>query len=104
MDVKGYRRLLSPFEYFGRHALVIYVLHIIGLKLQFAYKIELVSGQLVNLKTYLTMVLFGWAPENLASLLYAISYVVLCFAVALGIDAWTVFVKQKKTTKATPSF
>jgi predicted acyltransferase len=76
---------LYPFEVLGRYALWIYVLHVLGLKIQMWIQMS-VDGHVYHFKTYVTQLCFGgMAPLN-ASLAYAISYCFLWMFVAFSIQ------------------
>jgi predicted acyltransferase len=81
-DIKNNLRLSKPFALLGRHALLIYVLHVVGLKIQGIIHLPNSQGDLVNLRLYLTDLFFGsYSPEN-ASLAYALFYTLCFFIVA----------------------
>jgi predicted acyltransferase len=69
---------LNAFRLFGQNALLIYVLHVLGLKLQ----------ALVHLRPYLTELLFLWASPPNAALLYALAYTSFWYVIL-------VFVRKK---------
>ncbi|NBX85522.1 MAG: DUF1624 domain-containing protein [Gammaproteobacteria bacterium] len=76
---------LYPFEILGRHALWIYILHVLGLKIQMWIKVP-VDGQSYFFKTYVTQLLFGGLTPLNASLAYAVSYCFLWILVAFGMQ------------------
>ena len=76
---------LYPFEVLGRHALWIYVLHVLGLKMQMWIQVP-IDGHVYSFKTYVTQLLFGGMTPLNASLAYAVSYCFLWMFVAFGIQ------------------
>lgn len=79
IEIKHALRWSRPFALFGKNALLIYVIHILLLKMQAIIHIENSSGQLENLRMYITDTLFGgFSPQN-AALCYAGTFTLLCF-------------------------
>ena len=77
IEIKLWRRWAVPFALFGRHALLVYILHVVFLKIQGMVVVTHPSGELMNLRHYMTSILFGsFSPQN-ASLLYSIFYTAL---------------------------
>ncbi len=77
IEVKAWLKWSKPFEFFGKHAMLAFVLHVIFLKVQAIISMPMIDGSLGNLRLYLTQHLFGWASPQNASLLYALSYTFL---------------------------
>ncbi|MGQ3892696.1 acyltransferase family protein [Legionella sp. CNM-4043-24] len=77
VDMKQRTAWARPFELFGRNALLVYVLHVVFLKIQFAVKVTNAQGAAGNLKLYITDCLFGSLPPHLASFCYAVTYTLL---------------------------
>lgn len=81
IEIKQWVRWSIPFDLFGHHAMLIYVLHVLGLKIQAMIHIRNTEGVLVSFKPYITNVLFGtFTPQN-AALLYSVSYILFWFFV-----------------------
>lgn len=78
IEIKHWTRWASPFVLFGRHAMLIYVLHILGLKLQAMMKLHQADGAIVGVRPYITHLLFSYLPPLMASLCYALSYMLIC--------------------------
>jgi predicted acyltransferase len=88
IEIKNWIQWSRPFDLFGRHAMLVYVLHVLGLKIQSIIFMQNMAGMRINCRLYLTQLLFGsFRPEN-AALCYAISYTLLWFCVIKGVDAW----------------
>jgi len=79
IEVKHQVRWAKPLQLFGNNALLIYVLHVIGLKIQTFILLPNSSGQLINLKLYVTEQAFFWTSTRNAALLYALGYLLLCY-------------------------
>jgi len=77
IEVKAWVKWSKPFEFFGKHAMLAFVLHVMFLKIQAIISMPMIDGSLGNLRLYLTQHLFGWASLQNASLLYALSYTLL---------------------------
>lgn len=87
IEIKHWVRWSKPFALFGRHALLVYMLHVIFLKIQALVHIHNQIGTTVNLRLYLTEMLFGgFTPQN-AALSYAVSYTLLWYLVIKFSDA-----------------
>lgn len=77
IEIKHWQAGFKPFEIFGLNAIAAYFLHIFFLKIQAIIQFTTVDGSSVSSRIYLTDHLFGsFSPHN-ASLLYAISYVLV---------------------------
>jgi len=64
----------KPFLLLGKHALLVYMLHALFLKIQAIVLIHNANGELVNLRLYITDRLFHHFSAKNASLCYAIGY------------------------------
>lgn len=83
VDIKQIKRWTQPFTLMGKNALLIYVVHIILLKIQFFVPINHGNGQLSNVRDYLTNTLFsGLNPQN-AALSYACIFTLFCYSLLL---------------------
>ncbi len=89
IEIKLWRMWARFFHVFGRHALLVYMLHVIFLKIQALIHVRNVVGELVSFRFYLTEVLFGTLTPQNASLVYSVSYVLLWFVVLLCVDKYT---------------
>lgn len=86
VEVKAWPFGANFFNLFGRHALLVYMLHVLFLKLQAMVHLPNAAGDVVSLRVYLTEVLFGYLSPQNASLCYSISYTALWFFVLLGVQ------------------
>lgn len=77
IEIKKYKKWSKPFEIFGLNAIAAYFLHIFFLKIQAMIQIPRIDGSMGNLRIYITEHLFWWATLKSASLMYALSYVLL---------------------------
>lgn len=78
----------KPFNLFGRHAILVYVLHVVFLKLQALCQIQDAEGVIINLRLYITKAVFNdFTPQN-AALLYATSYTLLWLFVLNRTEKW----------------
>jgi predicted acyltransferase len=81
IDIKGYRRWATPFLIFGVNALAVFVLSGLLTKILILWKITNGDGSTVTAWKYLYDHLFAsWAAPVNASLLFAITYVLLWLA------------------------
>ena len=88
IEIKHWVRWSTPFDLLGRHALLVYILHVLFLKIQACITIHSAEGTVINLRLYLTAVLFDYfTPEN-AALCYAVSYTMLWLLVIKCYDKW----------------
>lgn len=89
VDIKGYKTLIRPFIIFGMNAIAAYFLSEL-----IAIIIDKVKVQTVSLKDYLFNHLFlSWASPVNASLLWAISYVILIFGLMSILYNRNIFIK-----------
>lgn len=88
VDIKQWRFWSKPFLLFGQNAMLIYMLHILFLKIQALILIQNMEGTRMNLRLYLTDILFGHFPSEIASLCYAITYTFLWLLVLQGLVMW----------------
>lgn len=86
VEIKSWTYGLKPFILFGQHALLIFVLHVIGLKIQAHLFISLPHQAKINLQHMLTLQLFGHLSPLTASLCYACGYTLLWW---LFLFVWT---------------
>jgi predicted acyltransferase len=78
VDVLNGRCLTQPLVFLGRHALFIYCLHVLLLKVQAMIHLKIADGVDVNLRVYLGDSLFGYLLPAYASLAYSLSFLVVC--------------------------
>lgn len=93
IEIVDWRRWCKPFEIFGINALAAYVLHIMLLKIQNRIPMTLLNGTTGNLRLYITEHLFAWTTLPNASLLYAVSYVLLWLLVLGTLYHFRIFIK-----------
>ncbi|MCX7117142.1 MAG: heparan-alpha-glucosaminide N-acetyltransferase domain-containing protein [Legionellales bacterium] len=86
IEIKHWVKWSKPFALFGQNALLIYVLHVIFLKIQGVIILQSEKGEQLNLRRYITNTLFHDFTSWNASLCYAICYTLfwLIFLVFLG--------------------
>lgn len=88
LEIKQWKRWSIPFDCFGRHALLIYMLHVLFLKIQAIIHIPNAAGVVVNLRLYITELLFGQFTPQTASFFYAVAYTMLWLIVLAGLEKW----------------
>ena len=76
---------------FGRNALLVYILHVLGLKLQASITVTMANGCLSKLRYVITHCLFGELSDVHASLSYACLYVVCCWLIMYVLHIWRVY-------------
>jgi predicted acyltransferase len=81
IDIKGWRRWSKPFEIFGVNAIALYVGHIYLLRLQAMIHLPRQDGSAGHLRFFITEHLFGWTSLKMASLLYAVTYILFWLGV-----------------------
>jgi predicted acyltransferase len=77
IEIFQYKRWSKPFDIFGRHAMLVYMLHVLFLKIQAMIHIQHSNGTVTNLRLTITDILFAHFSAPIASLLYSISYTLL---------------------------
>lgn len=87
IEVKNYTRWSRPFELFGLNALTAFILHVVFLKLQAMIRIQVAPNEILNLRSYITRLLFPFSQLELASLSYALSYTLLWFLIICVINS-----------------
>jgi predicted acyltransferase len=97
IEIKQWTRWSVPFNVFGRQAMLVYVLHVLFLKIQTMVHFQHLDGTIVNLRIHLTEQLFGYWSPQIASLLYSLSYTLLWLLVLIGITA----MKRRRYKKIT---
>jgi predicted acyltransferase len=84
LDVQGWRRWSTPLEIYGKNAIAVFMISGILGRITLAIKISASdSAHALALKTWLFQHLFGgWQPPRLASLAWAMAYVLLLYLIA----------------------
>lgn len=77
-----------PFLLFGKNAMLVYMLHVLFLKVQAIILVHNASGDLVNLRVYLTAFLFNHFSEINASLAYALGYTLFWLWILKMVTQW----------------
>jgi len=93
IEMQDWRAWGRPFEILGSNAILVYVLHILFLKIQNRITMPRLDGTPGNLRLYLSEHAFHWTTPQNASLLYAISYTLLWLAVAWILYRKKLFIK-----------
>ena len=89
IDVRQMRGWTYFFEVFGKNTLFIYLLSEVLVIIAFSVRIG--GGKLYQwvYQQWFT----GWAPARLGSLLFAISFMLLCWLIACGMDKRKIYIK-----------
>lgn len=87
IEIKQWKLWARPFAVLGNNALLVYVLHILFLKIQTITTIHASNGQVMNLRLYLTDLFFSHFSLQNASLLYALGYTLFWLIVLFIKDA-----------------
>jgi predicted acyltransferase len=94
VDLKGYRRWATPFVVFGTNAILAYALSTLMTKALALWTATGLDGSPVMLKTYLFQLYFlPLATHRLASLLYAVTFVLLWLALMSLLYRRRIFIK-----------
>lgn len=93
IEIKRHTKWSRFFEIFGVNAITAYVLHVLFLKIQAMIILSLPDGSPVNLRLYITDILFGWASLQNASLFYALSYTLFWFIILAILYHKKIFIK-----------
>jgi predicted acyltransferase len=78
IEMKEWKSGFCPFALFGRHSLLIFILHVFFLKVQSMIQIHHLD-EMIPFRVYITSLLFGRFNHENAALCYAISYTMLWF-------------------------
>lgn len=93
IEIKQWKGWSAPFDLLGRHAMLVYVLHVLFLKIQAMIHVHNAKGVIVNARLYITDILFNYfSPEN-ASLCYSVTYTLFWLFVAGCFKKWQQWVK-----------
>ena len=88
IEIKAWTLWSKPFDLFGRHAMLAYILHVLCLKIQSLVHLQNADGVVVGFRLYITEVLFGhFTPQN-AALFYALSYMLFWLLVLRNVEKW----------------
>lgn len=93
IEIKQWKKWSRPFEIFGVNAIAAYFFHIFFLKIQAIIHIPRRDGSMGNLRIFITEHLFGWGSLKNASLMYAVSYILLWLLVLTFFYRKKIFVK-----------
>lgn len=88
IEIKQWSAWSKPFMLFGKNALLVYMLHIVFLKIQAMILVHNTQGELISLRLYITDLLFSPFSAKNASFCYAIGYTLLWLFVLKGITEW----------------
>ncbi len=88
----------QPFILLGKNSMLVYMLHIIFLKIQALITLQNAQGALVNLRLYSTDLFFGYLNAYNASLFYAVGYTLLWLQVAHCVSKW----RLRRSVKRVP--
>jgi predicted acyltransferase len=93
IDILGYSKWTLPFRIFGMNALFIFIVHVLLLKIQFAFNLPLKDGTFDNVRVAMSHYLFsGYSQEN-AGLFYSIIFLLLNFLIAAFLYSRKIFFK-----------
>ncbi|MDR3442830.1 MAG: heparan-alpha-glucosaminide N-acetyltransferase domain-containing protein [Legionella sp.] len=88
IEMKRWSNWSKPFNLFGKNAMLVYVLHVLFLKIQAIILVHNNNGELINLRLYITDLLFGHLTPQNASLCYAMTYTIFWLFVLKCITEW----------------
>src|SRR5450830_1357637 len=89
IDVRRITGWTYFFEVFGKNTLFIYLLSMVLVIISFTVHVGSLNGYDWLYRTLFT----GWAPPHLASLLFATSFMLLCWLIAYGMDKRKIYIK-----------
>lgn len=93
IDILDQKKWTYPFKVFGVNAIAAFVLHVLLLKLQYAYKIVSVNGAPEYSIRFFANYLFGYlSPEN-AALMYSITFLFLNFGIIWLLYKRNIYIK-----------
>ena len=82
IDILGYSKWALPFKIFGMNALLIFIIHVLLLKLQAVFKVTMVNGASDNVRVAISEYLFGSFSQENASLFYSLLFLFINFLFA----------------------
>jgi predicted acyltransferase len=100
IEIKHWTAWSKPFVLFGRHALLVYMLHVLFLKIQAMILVHTSLGQVMNLRLYITEELFGYFSPYNASLAYAIFYTLIWFVILQCLEIGRTLLNLKRRNLA----
>lgn len=103
IEIKGWKKWSRPFEIVGMSALLVYFLHILFLKIQGMILIPVSDNVAINLRLFITQTLFPVSDLKMASLLYALSYMLCWFLLIIVSQQIKSYFKKKNAYKKAPS-
>lgn len=86
IEIKQWVRWSAPFNLFGRHAMLAYILHVLFLKIQAMIHMTNADGVLVSFRVYITEALFGHFMQEDAALCYSIAYMTIWLLVLKAVE------------------
>ena len=95
IEIKHWVRWSKSFDLLGRHAMLVYMLHVLFLKIQGIIFVHNSEGVTVNFRVYLTQVLFSHFTRENAALCYAFSYTLLWLFIIKIFDASNFFKRRR---------
>jgi predicted acyltransferase len=88
IEIKHLINWSKPFLLFGQNAMLVYILHVLFLKIQAIILVHNTHGELMNLRLYITDLLFSHFSAPNASLCYAVGYTFFWLFVLKSITQW----------------
>lgn len=82
IDILGYSKWALPFKIFGMNALLIFIFHVLLLKLQAVFNVTMPDGTSDNLRVAISEYLFGSFSQENAGLFYSLVFLFLNFLFA----------------------
>ncbi|MFJ1267722.1 acyltransferase family protein [Legionella lytica] len=82
IDILGYSKWALPFKIFGMNALLIFLFHVLLLKLQAVFTVTMPNGASDNLRVAISEYLFGSFSQENAGLFYSFVFLFLNFLFA----------------------
>lgn len=95
IEIKGWKKWSRPFEIVGASALLVYFLHILFLKIQGMILIPISGNVAINLRLFITQALFPVSDLKMASLLYAVSYMLCWFLLIIVSQQMKPYLKKR---------
>lgn len=93
IDMKHYEKWGWPLKVFGMNAIFAFTVHVLLLKLQFAFYFTLTNGAKISTKLMITNYLFSGFPESMAALMYSLVFLMLNFCFVLFLYQRKLFLK-----------
>lgn len=102
IEIKKSTYWSKPFLLFGKNAMLVYMLHVLFLKIQAIILVHTTNGNIVNLRLYLTDLFFGHFSAKTASLCYAVSYTLFWLCVLKCLTKWRLRRSHKQNINLAP--